>query len=336
MTLRIQNLTVAYGKSVVLQDLDLEIRAGERFAIMGPSGSGKSSLLRAIAGITASTGSVALNGTDLTGLQPHQRSIGLMFQDFALFPHMSVADNVAFGLRMRGVDREERRRQAAQALASVGLEGFETRDPMSLSGGEQQRVALARTLVTDPDLLMLDEPLGSLDLSLRDSLLDEMRSIIDAQAVTTIYVTHDRFEAFAFADRLAVILDGSIAAIGTPTSVWHDPGTVTVARLIGHPNVVEVNPWFDNAVSIPSEAILLDATHNLEEDDTPRLWSAAGTVASSTFADGRFATTVAVNGLPQGIVTDTPSALEVGSAVMVRIDTEELIPLSGPTGQSRS
>jgi ABC-type Fe3+/spermidine/putrescine transport system ATPase subunit len=319
VSLHIEDLTVAYGDTVVLSGIDLHISAGERFAVMGPSGSGKSSLLRAIAGITPATGSITLAGRDIASLRPHERSIGLMFQDFALFPHMSVRDNVAFGLRMRGIDRTERRDLATKALESVGLAGFDDRNPASLSGGEQQRVALARTLVTGPDLLMLDEPLGSLDLSLRDSLLEELRTVVAQSALTTIYVTHDRIEAFAFADRLAVIIDGAIATVGTPTQVWRSPGTVEVAKLIGHPNIAMDNPWADGPVSIPEEAIELEGQ---------AAWVRPGVVTDSLFVDGRFLTIVRIEGLDVDLQLHTPNRVDAGSQIAVAIDTARLVFLS--------
>lgn len=322
MTLHVRDLSVAYGDTIVLRDLNLEIETGERFAIMGPSGSGKSSLLRAIAGITTAQGTITLNGRDITSLQPHERSIGLMFQDFALFPHMSVGENVAFGLRMRGIERAKRARAALGALESVGLAGLEERNPASLSGGEQQRVALARTLVTEPDLLMLDEPLGSLDLGLRDSLLEQMRSIVDRESLTTIYVTHDRIEAFAFADRLAVILDGAIVRVGTPIEVWQSPGTVAIARLIGHPNVAVENPWFDMPVSVPEAAISLGV-----ETVGSGMWSQRGVVKDSLFADGRFLTFVAVEGVTTSLQVHTPTQLVAGTTVDISVDRGAVIKL---------
>lgn len=320
MSLQIEHLSVAYGDTTVLHDIDLHIEEGERFAVMGPSGSGKSSLLRAIAGITPSTGTVALAGRDLSPLQPHERAVGLMFQDFALFPHMTVGENVSFGLRMRGVDRHARNSAAAHALESVGLAGFDGRDTASLSGGEQQRVALARTIVTEPDLLMLDEPLGSLDLALRNTLLEEMRSVVGATGLTTIYVTHDRIEAFAFADRLAVIIDGRIAVVGTPADIWQSPGTIEVARLIGHPNVAIINPWRDTAVSIPEGAITLGTTGT---------WTRDGIVEDSLFVDGRYLTTVNIEGLDTALQVHTGSSMHAGTVVRISVNTASLIALVG-------
>ena len=284
MSARIANLSVTFGDLAAVDRLSLEIGTGERFAIMGPSGSGKSTLLRAIAGLeTPTTGTVTLDGTDVTDFAPHRRPIGLMFQDYALFPHMSVVDNVAYGLRMHGASASTARTSASELLDLVGLAGFEHRSPASLSGGERQRVALARTLAPEPALVMLDEPLGSLDLTLRESLLDEMRSVIARVGATSLYVTHDRTEAFSFAERLAIMRNGSIIRVGTPDAVWSDPETTFVARFIGHPNVVPGRAvgYDADAVTIPASAISID-------DDGPIV----GSVRDSIFADGSYEMTV--------------------------------------------
>ena len=280
MSARISDLNVHFGDVAAVDHLTLEIATGERFAIMGPSGSGKSTLLRAVAGLeTPSSGTIELDGVDVTEVAPHGRPIGLMFQDYALFPHMSAIDNVSYGLRMHGARASAARTQAAILLELVGLSGFENRSPGSLSGGERQRVALARTLAPEPKLVMFDEPLGSLDLALRESLLAEMRSVVTRVGATSLYVTHDRTEAFSFAQRLAIMRNGSIIRIGTPDAVWNDPETTFVARFIGHPNVV-AGPdigYTCAAVTIPWESISID-------DDGP----VAGTVVDSVFVDGSY------------------------------------------------
>ncbi len=213
----------------------------EVVCVLGPSGSGKSTLLRAIAGLEVpAAGSVRWDGDDLTGIAPHRRHFGLMFQDHALFPHRDVLGNVEFGLRMQHLPAAAVNSEARGALARVGLAGFEHRRVRELSGGEQQRVALARALAPDPRLLMLDEPLGSLDRELRERLAAELRSLFVSLGVTALFVTHDQDEAFALADRVVVMRAGRIEQVGPPEEVWRRPATEFTARFLGFANVVDV------------------------------------------------------------------------------------------------
>ena len=250
--LRIRGLSAGYGGLAVLHDIDLVVPKGELLCVLGPSGSGKSTLLRVVAGLEQpSRGDVALDGRDLASVPPHERDVGLMFQDYALFPHRDVGGNVAFGLRMRGTDGATARGRVAELLALVGLPGAERRSVAQLSGGEQQRVALARALAPGPKLLMLDEPMGSLDRSLRERLPEELRAIFATLGLTVIYVTHDQDEALSVADRVVVLEAGRIVADGTPEDLWMRPPSAWVARFLGYRNVAParldagqlVTPW---------------------------------------------------------------------------------------------
>ena len=235
--LSLNNVTARHpgAESEVLRQLSLSVGQGEVVGVLGSSGSGKTSLLRVIAGLLpVVSGAVVLNGVDITPVPPHQRGIGLMFQEHALFPHLDVADNVAFGLRMKRVPKIDRSARVEEVLDLVGLGGFGARDVSSLSGGERQRVALARTLAPSPRLLLLDEPMGSLDRVLRDRLLPELAELIDQLGLTALYVTHDRTEAFELADRIAVMDQGRVIQIATPTDLEAAPVSDHVAQLLGH------------------------------------------------------------------------------------------------------
>jgi putative spermidine/putrescine transport system ATP-binding protein len=216
------------------------VRRGEFFTMLGPSGSGKTTTLRMIAGFEEpDEGRVELGGRDVTGQPPYDRSVNTVFQDYALFPHMTVGENVAYGLRVKGAGKEERRKRASEALATVRLAGYEGRKPNQLSGGQQQRVALARAIVNHPRVLLLDEPLGALDLKLREQMQVELKSIQSAVGITFIYVTHDQEEALTMSDRIAVFHDGRIEQIGSPTEIYEKPDNAFVAGFVGVSNLLE-------------------------------------------------------------------------------------------------
>ncbi len=261
--LEARGLVLRFGPVAALDGFDLTVPDGHVVSVLGPSGCGKSTLLRVIAGLqSVEAGDVLWDGTSLRDTPPHRRGFGLMFQDYSLFPHKTVAGNVAFGLRMAGMDGAEVSRRVDAALERVGLPGYGGRSIGNLSGGEQQRVALARALAPEPRLLMLDEPLGALDRTLRERLLGELRQLFADLGITAIYVTHDQEEAFALADQVVVMRAGRVEQEGGPEDVWRRPAGEWVARFLGLANIVEarvedgwaVAPWGRFRVSGASAA----------------------------------------------------------------------------------
>ncbi len=237
---RTAGLRKNYGPVVALDGVDLEIGQGEFFTLLGPSGSGKTTLLRLIAGFERPDGgTIDLAGRDITRVPPYARDINTVFQDYALFPHLSVAQNIEYGLRVKRVGRAERRQRAQRALDMVRLTGLGDRKPAQLSGGQRQRVALARAIVNEPQVLLLDEPLGALDLKLRQEMQLELQHVQREVGITFIYVTHDQEEALSMSDRIAVLSNGRIEQVGTPLEVYERPGSDFVAGFIGISNLIE-------------------------------------------------------------------------------------------------
>ncbi len=237
--LELDNVRKSYPDGWTLTGVSFTVEREEIVCLLGPSGCGKTTLLRLIAGLeTLDSGQVSVDGEDVTAVPPHLRGFGLMFQEYALFPHKDVSGNVAFGLRMQGLSRELITAQVAEALELVGLAGFEQRDVNQLSGGERQRVALARSLAPRPRLLLLDEPLGALDRALREHLMDELPGILHRAGVTAIYVTHDQEEAFAIADQAVLMHAGRVVQMGTPEEVYRRPASAWAARFLGLTNLV--------------------------------------------------------------------------------------------------
>jgi ABC-type Fe3+/spermidine/putrescine transport system ATPase subunit len=238
-SVQLRNLGKKYGSVVALDNISLDVAPGEFVAILGPSGSGKTTAMRLIGGfVRPSSGSVTISGIDVTGLPPNKRDVRTVFQNYALFPHLTVIDNVAYGLRMKGMKRSERRRSAQEALERVQLSAVASSLPRALSGGMQQRVALARALVTEPSVLLLDEPLGALDRKLRDEMQGELRDLQHTTATTFIYVTHDQDEALRLADRVVVMRAGRIEQIGSPQEVYDRPCNLWVAGFVGTSNEI--------------------------------------------------------------------------------------------------
>src|SRR4051794_19204330 len=238
---RLAGVRKVFGEVAAVDGVDLEVQRGEFFTLLGPSGSGKTTCLRMIAGFERpDEGRVELAGRDVTGLPPFERDVNTVFQDYALFPHMTIGENIAYGLKVKRVSREERRSRVSEALAMVRLEGFEGRRPGQLSGGQRQRVALARALINRPRVLLLDEPLGALDLKLRQQLQVELKRIQQEVGITFIYVTHDQDEALSMSDRIAVMDDGHVIQVGSPHEVYDEPESRFVAGFVGVSNLLEL------------------------------------------------------------------------------------------------
>ncbi len=234
-----EHVSKFFGKVKAVDDVNLEIRDGEFFSLLGPSGSGKTTCLRMIAGFEIpSSGRIYLYGNDVSDLPPYERDVNTVFQDYALFPHMTVGDNIAYGLMIKGVPKPERRRRVEEMLELVQLTGYADRKPSQLSGGQRQRVALARALINHPKVLLLDEPLGALDLKLRQQMQVELKAIQKRVGITFIFVTHDQEEALTMSDRIAVFNEGRVVQVGTPAEIYEHPTNAFVAGFVGTSNLV--------------------------------------------------------------------------------------------------
>ncbi|WP_108668574.1 ABC transporter ATP-binding protein [Euzebya rosea] len=358
--LELRGLHRRYGDVRAVDGVDLAVADGERFALLGPSGSGKTTILRLVAGFERpDEGRVVLAGQDVVGLPPERRSVGVVFQDYALFPHRTVSQNIAFGLRMRKVDRETRRARVAELLKLVGLTREADRRPDQLSGGQRQRVALARALAPNPSLLLLDEPLANLDRRLRESLRDELVTITDAVGITTVLVTHDQEEALSFADRIGVLSDGRLVQVGTPAEVWRSPVSTVVATFLGDMNLLPARVVDGGVVvtglptpvavrggvptgpsggvpdsGVPDGGVLAcvrpEALDVLADPDGP------GTVVAVAYAGGSTTHRIDVDGTRLTVRTAQPDGLPVlavGDRVAVRVlvDAVRLLPADGST-----
>lgn len=240
MMLRLEALTKRFGETLAVDDVDLEVSRGEFLTLLGPSGCGKTTTLRMIAGFeTPTSGRILVNDDDVSRLPPQKRGFGMVFQNYALFPHLNVFENVAYGLRAQGVRSRELPERVGAALGRVDLEGYEKRSIQALSGGQQQRVALARALAPEPPLLLLDEPLSNLDAALRERTRVELRRLLKEVGITSIFVTHDQEEAFALSDRIAVMRGGELQQVGTPEELYRRPSNAFVASFVGRANFID-------------------------------------------------------------------------------------------------
>ncbi|GAA3052454.1 ABC transporter ATP-binding protein [Streptomyces glomeratus] len=285
--IRLQGLRKEFAGTTAVAGVDLEISDGEFFSMLGPSGSGKTTVLRMIAGFESPTsGTIELGGQDVTGLAPFERDVHTVFQDYALFPHMTVEQNVAYGLKVRKVPKAERIARAREALAGVRLEAFGNRRPAQLSGGQRQRVALARALVGRPRLLLLDEPLGALDLKLREQMQVELKALQREVGITFVFVTHDQEEALTMSDRIAVFNQGGIEQVGTPAEIYERPATAFVASFVGTSNLLQ-GPAAERVVGTAGTySIRPEKIRVLKESatsDEPEHSTATGTVAEVVY-----------------------------------------------------
>jgi putative spermidine/putrescine transport system ATP-binding protein len=337
---RLAGVHKRFGDVVAVDGLDLDVYAGEFFSILGPSGSGKTTCLRIIAGFEAPTeGEVLLNGKDVTRQPPYERDVNTVFQDYALFPHMTVGENVEYGLKVKKVPRQDRRSRVDDALQMVRLGGFARRKPAQLSGGQRQRVALARALVNRPAVLLLDEPLGALDLKLRQEMQIELKSIQQVVGLTFVYVTHDQEEALTMSDRLAVMNAGRIEQVGSPSEVYERPATGFVAGFVGVSNVLtgataKAIVGSDRAVTVRPEKI------RIAEPDSPvgpTECSAVGHVRAAVYLGAltRYIVELDVGGelvvIQQNLTVSSTEALQVqGRAVRLIWERQHNRPVEGP------
>ncbi|WP_306889339.1 ABC transporter ATP-binding protein [Ancylobacter amanitiformis] len=321
-----------FGTVRAVDGVDLAIAPGEFFAMLGPSGSGKTTCLRLIAGFEQpDAGHIAIFGESVEGLPPYRRAVNTVFQDYALFPHLCVGDNVAYGLRVRGVGRAERDTLAREALAMVKLAGMEARRPAQLSGGQRQRVALARALVVRPKVLLLDEPLGALDLKLREEMQSELKSLQRALGLTFVFVTHDQGEALSMADRVAVFNEGRIVQVGPPEQVYERPATRFVAQFVGSANVLGAAQALalggaERPSSLRPEKIAL-----LAPNATPPMGAAVveGIVEDVSYQGPVRRVAVRTSGGPSLVATVPASAsgVAIGDAVRLAIPRAALQPM---------
>lgn len=332
--LNLQHIYKTYNNEPLLQDVSLTVNAGEIVCLLGPSGSGKTTLLRIIAGLeSAERGDVFFAGQDMRNVPVHQRNFGMMFQDLALFPHKNVFENVAFALRMQHIAPTEIRARVQETLDLVGLRGFEQRDVNHLSGGEQQRVALARALAPRPRLLMFDEPLGALDRILREQLVADLRAILKRIGMTALYVTHDQDEAFAIADRIAIIHAGQIVQIGSPAEIYQTPANAFVARFLGMTNLFPARrpsahqietPFGTLTVASPSPAANLVALVRPDQIRVNPNGGIRARIVECTFRIGKYRLrAITTNGITLTIESQQP--FEVGAEVGLEIHAVELI-----------
>jgi iron(III) transport system ATP-binding protein len=345
--LSLKNISKRYGESVAVADLSLDIERKEFFGLLGPSGCGKTTCLRLIAGLeTPDTGRVNFDGRDITELSPERRGFGMVFQNYALFPHLNVFENVAFGLRARKRPKAEIAERVANALASVQLPGYERRAVTELSGGQQQRVAIARAISIEPALLLFDEPLSNLDVALREETRGELRELVSKLGLTAVYVTHDQEEAFALCDRISVMSEGRILQTGAPRELYERPALISVARFLGRNNLIAARRLTssdeplaqfrtidgEHTLTVPVERALLGPINKnctlsirpehlivTKETQPERENVLRATIREINFAGATTSIRIDANGLTLEALLLSPDGLTVGDACDVQL-----------------
>jgi len=342
--LEIQDVWKRFGELNILQGVSFKQEKGEILALLGPSGSGKTTLLEIIAGLAdPDQGDCLWNGESLLEVPTHLRNFGLMFQEYILFPHKNVAENVAFGLKMAGTDREIASARVKEVLDLVGLSGLTDRDPATLSGGEQQRIALARSLAPEPRLVMLDEPLGALDRSIRERLIGELRDILKSSFQTALYVTHDQEEAFRIADRVVILGDGKTAQIGTPRQIYHHPNSPYIARFLGMNNLLkgeakpavkgsfletDIGTWIVEIAHEGTGVILIRPDQvRIGPEDEKRTSSLTGKLVSNSFSGSVIHLNIEINNLQLGFsCSDCGMNLpQTGEPIQIAFDPDQAL-----------
>jgi ABC-type Fe3+/spermidine/putrescine transport system ATPase subunit len=327
MSLKLDNLHKHYAETKAVDGVTVELEDGETLALLGPSGCGKSTLLRLIAGLEPiDDGRLYLDGEDITGLSPQKRRFGMVFQDYALFPHLNVAQNIAFGLVELGWSKPAQRHRVEELLSLVGLSGFERRRVQQLSGGQQQRVALARALAPQPEVLLLDEPLSNLDQALRESLKLDLKELLDTLNISAIYVTHDQSEAFALAERVAVMRRGRLEQVADREQLFKQPKTVWIARFLGHKNLYSRSgPNRRTELPVPAPALLRSDLVELSGDVPAEIRSLQqlGQMCELEL----FVPSWGITFLWEGFARELPGEVSVGQRIGLRVPKNAWVPL---------
>ncbi len=341
--LEVKSLGKQYDDQPLLTDINFALDKGEILCLLGPSGSGKTTLLRILSGLELpDRGEIFFAGNNLAGIAPHKRQFGMMFQDYALFPHKNIAENVCFGLEMQNWSKDKQQQRVTEMLSLVGLQGFEQRRLDTLSGGERQRVALARSLAPQPQLLLLDEPLGSLDRTLRDHLAGEIRAILKSQGVTAVFVTHDQSEAFTVADQIAILHQGRMEQLAPPEDLYRRPANAAVARFLGFQNIIDITDPTVIADGLKIPLNLLQGGHKKllirpeaasiitnNEKIAPNT-SVHGIITKRIFQGQLFQLTVKTGQLLLSFsLPIDPSPPAVGGEITLQLNPAAIVPLNG-------
>jgi spermidine/putrescine transport system ATP-binding protein len=331
--LRLEGIVKKFGDTPVLKGIDLSVGAGEFVTLLGSSGCGKTTTLRIIAGLEkADAGRVFIEGRDVTEQEPHRRNVNMVFQNYALFPHMNVAANIGYSLRIKKRSKDQIQEAVREALDMVQLSGFQRRMPSELSGGQKQRVAVARALVNRPQVLLLDEPLGALDLQLRRQMQLELKGLQQRLGIGFVYITHDQEEALTMSDRIAVMRNGIFEQVGSPEEIYDHPRTAFVARFVGSANIIRLP---GHVFALRSERVNLSPLDSGVESFSPQAPRLFATITGKQFAGGQLRITAILQGSGDEVVASRQgidSPLEIGQRVLVSWEAEYAVPVE-ETGQ---